>query len=165
MRIGALVVIIAMCPLFCCAQGYLASIQKMPDGSIRLVQSNDQQRVIPAENEQTDVSDVRLSADRRFAGWFVLRDECCQSYPIPMELRLFDGHTTRSVSDGLMQYRWCFIRGRDEVAVASGRTHGDSGETRTRYNVHTGKKLAEWLWNSNVKTPAWSSCLGTISYK
>jgi hypothetical protein len=137
----------------------LAKVFVGPDGLAHIVGAAGRDQTFTRETGQVSVADLRLSDDRRAAGWRVEELNCCTSYPIPLRLAVYRDRRKQIISPGLMIYDWVFVASGREVALSSGVVHGATERTLDLYGVRSGRRLAHWTGVATAKPPAWASGL------
>jgi hypothetical protein len=130
------------------------------DQLAHVVDSSGKDVAVPKEKEQVDVSEPKLSPDKRTAGWLVHQDNCCTSYSIPTGLAVYrDGKVRQLLGDGLMIYDWCFVGQGEQIAMATGTVHGQTDQHLLLYETSTGKQLKEWNGPEDATPPEWAKGL------
>jgi hypothetical protein len=111
---------------------------------------------ISPEKDQVAADPPVIGPDHEIVGWTVQVPNCCTSYPIPVALVLLKcGRVIQHIADGLMVYKWSFLRNGQEVAVSSGTVHGMQGIHLSLYNALTGKLLKTWDGDETDTPPRW----------
>jgi len=103
----------------------LVKIYVGPDGLAHVVDGQGKDVAIQKEKTQVAVSAPKLTPDKQSAGWLILQDNCCTSYPIPTSLAIYTAKKTRLVGNGLMVYDWCFVGEGSYVALSRHRSRND----------------------------------------
>lgn len=134
-------------------------IYKGKDGLVHLVIQNGRVQVMPKLPQQVQVQSLKISPDRRVAGWLVDYPNCCTSYPVPQRLVLVSGRIQRSVRTGQIFWDWCFVKRGKEVAVALGPTHGTDIPELRLFETKTGKLLANVYAGKSCDIPSWAACI------
>jgi hypothetical protein len=109
---------------------------------------------------QRAFSNPLISPDRRMAGWLVEYDNCCTSYPLPLELRLYQpGKPVRAIpSCESSIWGWDFEAGGKQIAMYSNFPHGDNQGCFEVFDAITGRSLRRWEggWaDEAVERPEW----------
>jgi hypothetical protein len=79
------------------------------EGLVHVVDKSGRDVAIHKERDQVAVSVLRLSPDKRTAGWLIEQENCCTSYPIPTRLAIYMAGKRRFLGDGQMIFDWCFV--------------------------------------------------------
>lgn len=111
------------------------------------------------ESEQVAVSELKLSPDKRTAGWRIEKDNCCTSYPIPTRLALYRDGKKIVISDGWVIYDWTFVKDGAQVALSTGTVHFFEGRHLLLFDTLTGKRLQEWSGSADDQAPDWAKDL------
>ena len=89
-------------------------------------------------------SNVQLAEDRQTLGWTIDVENCCTSYPIPLNLVVFRGkQILHTFSLGQMIWGWKFVQGGKKLEIVSGTVHGSDVGDYQLYDVKTGKLISE----------------------
>ncbi len=79
----------------------IASVDVDSNGVIQVVTTGGEQLNPPTEPDQISLASPKLAEDERTAGWLVNDENCCTSYPIPLELAIYrDGKITHRFRPG-----------------------------------------------------------------
>jgi hypothetical protein len=114
------------------------------DGLAHVVEGKGKDAAIPKEKIQVAVSAPKLAPDKRTAGWLILQENCCTSYPIPTSVAIHTAKKTRLLGDGLMVYDWCFVGEGLQVALSTGTVHGMTSRHLLLYDSRSALLLEEW---------------------
>ena len=123
------------------------------DGKVSVLYSKHPLKEIPAEEGQVGCENVRIALDRRTVAWSVLIENCCTSYPVPVEIVVYRDSKKILISPGQMVWEWRFIGRGERIAVLSGPVHGWANSA-SLYASRTGKRLQSW--DGNGASPAWA---------
>jgi hypothetical protein len=112
---------------------------------------------VPKEKEQVDYTALRISGDRRAAGWLVESDFCCTSYPISLMLAVYrpGKPLARFTGDGRAIFEWRFAAGDRQVGFYQDYLHGNPGEHYQLRDIESGRLMGEWHGGITAKTPQW----------
>src|SRR5437763_13068330 len=111
---------------------------------------------ISPEKDQVGADPPVIAPDHEIVGWTVQVPNCCTSYPIPIALVLFKcGKVIQRIADGMMVYKWSFLKNGQQVAVSTGTVHGMQGIHLSLYNTLTGKLLKRWHGDETDIPPRW----------
>jgi hypothetical protein len=110
---------------------------------------------IPKEKAQVAVSAPKLAPDKQSAGWLILQDNCCTSYPIPTSVAIYTAKKTRLLGDGQMVYDWCFVGEESQVALSTGTVHGMTSRHLLLYSL-SGMLMEEWNEEMGEALPTWA---------
>lgn len=129
------------------------------DGLAHLVDVSGKDTAMPKEKDQVEVSEPRLSTDRRTAAWLVHQDNCCTSYTIPTRLAVYHGGKKRILGDGLMIYDWCFVADDSQIAMSTGTVHFTDSRHLLLFDIRSGHRLQEWTGAPDQTPPSWAKDL------
>ena len=130
------------------------------DGLAHVVDSAGKDMAVAKEADQAEVSDPKLSPDKQAAGWLMHQDNLGPSYSIPIGLVVYRvGKKRLLLGDGLMIYGWCFVGQGEQIAIATGRVHGQTDQHLLLYETSTGKQLKEWNGPEDAIPPEWAKGL------
>lgn len=122
----------------------LTKVYVSSDGLAHVVDGQGKDVAIPKEKTQVAVSEPKLAPDKQSAGWLILQDNCCTSYPIPTSVAVYTAKKTRLLGDGLMVYDWCFVGEGSQVALSTGTVHGMTSRHLSLYHSRSGILLEVW---------------------
>jgi hypothetical protein len=157
-RAWLLAVALVALPAF--AATHYRAARVLPDGRLRLTTSDGTTVFAPRDTQGEDqpqaaFAQVRIAPDHATVGWLALYPSCCQSYPIPLELKLFrDGRIVRTLTGADMPiWHWRFVdRGR-AVAFVQRPTHGAAPDHYELHDVASGRLVAEFDHDEGDTTP------------
>jgi hypothetical protein len=130
------------------------------DGLAHVVDSSGKDEAVPKEKEQAEISDLKLSPDKRAAGWLMHQGNLGESYTIPVGLVVYRVEKKRLLlGDELMVYGWCFVGQGEQVAMSTGTVHGQTDQHLLLYDTSTGKQLKEWNGPEGATPPEWAKGL------
>ncbi len=114
----------------------------------------------PTGRKQKSLSLPALADDRQTVGWLANYDSCCQSYPIPRQLVIWQaGRIVRRIDAAAMIWRWRFYHQGKEVGFSDGPTHGtDLPYSYKLYAVATGKLIGD-IDGHATNLPQWAVML------
>lgn len=124
------------------------------NGRAHLLYRNGAARTPASEPKQVGCEDISIAGDQQTAGWSVLVENCCTSYPIPTSLVLYRNRKKTVISPGLMIWQWHFVGNGDRVAVLQGPVHGWASSADL-YDARSGKLLSSWEGGSSA--PEWAN--------
>ena len=137
----------------------LVKVYVGPDGLAHVVDGQGKDVAIPKEKTQVAVSAPKLAPDKQSAGWLILQENCCTSYPIPTSVAIYAVKKTRLFGDGLMVYDWCFVGEGSQVALSTGTVHGMTSRHLSLYDSHSGMLLEVWNEETGEILPTWAKDL------
>ena len=123
------------------------------DGKAHLEYAGGATRVVAPEEKQVGCDHVSVAVDGRTAGWSVLVENCCTSYPIPTAVVLYRNGKKTVITTGQMISQWRFVGRGERVAVLSGPVHGYASEALL-VDRSSGKRLQSW--NGQGTVPDWA---------
>ena len=123
------------------------------DGKVAVLYSKRAPKKIPAEEGQVGCENVRIALDKRTVAWSVLIENCCTSYPVPVEIAVYRDSRKILISPGQMVWEWRFIGRGDRIAVLSGPVHGWANSA-SLYATRTGKLVQSW--DGSGASPEWA---------
>ena len=127
------------------------------EGVAHVVESDGADHPQPKEKDQVTCSLPKVADDKRTAGWLVDVPNCCTSYPISLELLLYQpGKPVQRLGDGMLIADWHFLDGGKRVAFSTNTVHGDLAPYYELREVDTGKLLSHWKGHLNAKSPKWA---------
>jgi hypothetical protein len=129
------------------------------DGLANVVDGKGKDVAIPKEKTQVAISAPKLAPDKQSAGWLILRENCCTSYPIPTSVAIHTAKKTRLLGDGLMVYDWCFVGEGSQVARSTGTVHGMTSRHLSLYDSRSGMLLEVWNEEMGEALPTWAKDL------
>jgi hypothetical protein len=131
------------------------------DKRVHITYSGGKEFIAPRETDQIDCTSPKIAADKRTAGWLVLKHpDCCVNYPIPLSLVIYrNRNVVERISGEPLIWDWRFLKGGSEVAVAIGPQHGETGVHFELHDVRSGRLLDEWGGHTKESPPAWISGL------
>jgi hypothetical protein len=129
------------------------------DGLAHVVDGKGKDAAIPKEKTQVAVSAPKLAPDKQTAGWLILQENCCTSYPIPTSVAIYTAKKTRLLGDGLMVYDWCFVGEGLQVALSTGTVHGMTSRHLLLYDSRSALLLEEWNEEMGEALPTWATDL------
>lgn len=129
------------------------------DGLAHVVDGQGKDVAIKKEKTQVAVSTPKLAPDKQSAGWLILQENCCTSYPIPISVAIYTAKKTRLLGDGLMVYDWCFVGEGSQVALSTGTVHGMTSRHLSLYDSRSGMLLEVWNEEMGGALPTWAKDL------
>jgi hypothetical protein len=129
------------------------------DGLAHVVDGQGKDVAIPKEKTQVAVSEPKLAPDKQSAGWLILQDNCCTSYPIPTSVAIYTAKKTRLLGDGLMVYDWCFVGEGSQVALSTGTVHGMTSRHLLLFDSRSAMLMEEWNEVMGEAPPTWAKDL------
>jgi hypothetical protein len=112
-------------------------------GTVHVVEHSGSDKSIPKEKDQVGASMLKITVEKKTAGWTAEYANCCTSYPIPMTLVIYhDGRIRHRLHDGMMIYDWKFWAHGRQIAFCTGTTHGRSTGHCELHDVESGRTLA-----------------------
>jgi hypothetical protein len=137
----------------------------LPDGRLRLTTTTGAITWAPRDTRgenapQAGFEEARVAPDHATVGWLALYPGCCQSYPIPLELKVFrDGRVIRSLTGADMPiWHWRFVDHGRFVAFVQRPTHGAAPDHYELRDIASGRLLAEFDHDEgdNAPLPKWA---------
>ena len=132
----------------------------LPDGRLRLTTTDGATLFAPLDTggegeSQAAFAEARIASDRTTVGWLALYPGCCQSYPVPLELKLFrDGRVVRALTGaGMPIWHWRFADHGRSVAFVQRPTHGAAPDHYELHDVASGRLLAQFDHDEGDRTP------------
>ena len=115
----------------------------------------------PKEKEQVGCSHLKISSDKKAAGWLVDSDFCCTSYPLQFMLVVYKpGIPPRHFTgDGRAIFGWTFLGGGRQVAFYQDFPHGVPMGHAELHDVDTDRLTGKWDEDSTPKPPSWAQGL------
>jgi hypothetical protein len=114
-------------------------------GRVHIRLANGVEKLIRLEKGQVGSDGIQIAADGSAVGWLVEVPNCCTSYPIPLEIRIYFVHgTRRQFGDGMMVCEWKFMDGGRRVAYNTDTVHGNFEPQCLLVYTATGKTLQHW---------------------
>jgi hypothetical protein len=141
------------------APGTLDKIYVGRDGLAHVVDASGKDTAMSKEKDQVEVSQPKLSTDRRTAAWLVHQDNCCTSYTIPTRLAVYHGGKKRILGDGLMIYDWCFVADDSHIAMSTGTVHFMQSRHLLLFDIPSARRLQEWTGAQDETPPSWAKNL------
>jgi len=131
--------------------------------ALHILLNNGEDLLAPASKDrisgegQVGVESPLISEDRRVVGWLAEYDECCQSYPISLELVVYrPGKPLREFTgDGRGIFEWHLLDEGMQAAFYQDFTHGNSVPHYELRDIETGKLIDQWDGDGDRKSPAW----------
>lgn len=124
------------------------------DGAVHLAFTDGTSRNIAKDADQAGCEDVQISADHHAAGWRVLEENCCTSYPVATGVKVLRDGMTRLFQVDQSLWAWRFAQQDTAVAILSGPTHGNAGAA-VLFRLNDGTQIARWTGRG--KAPAWAA--------
>jgi hypothetical protein len=138
------------------------SVSVDDNGRLHILFDNGQEVALPVEKGQTSFSDPAVSPDGRTVGWIVMMREesdVSSSDEFAAELVLYQqGHIVRRFTSYQTFWGWQFRNGGQQVAYATGPTHGGASECLLR-DIGSGRVVARWMVTESSPPPAWAKDL------
>jgi hypothetical protein len=127
------------------------------EGVVHVVEDGGTDRAQSKEKDQVSCSQPKISDDKRTAGWLVDFPNCCTSYPISLQLLLYQpGKLVQHLGDGMLIADWHFLDGGKQVAFSTNTVHGDMAPHYELHDVDSGRLLSHWNGHLNAKSPKWT---------
>lgn len=123
-------------------------------GNAQRIYADGKTKQQPKESGQVGCDHVVIADDRQTAGWSVLIDSCCTSYPIPLSVVVINHGRKRVFWPEQTVWEWTFVSGGRKLALLSGPVHGGAANA-ILYDVRSGRRLT--TWNGGGHPPTWAS--------
>lgn len=109
-------------------------------------------------------SGIQLADDGRTLGWTVDVENCCTSYPIPLEVVVFRGGNVLHSFQERVAWKWMFLPGSKQIAIVWGATHGPEVGDYQLYDIASGELQAEVFGDEDIQrlkpdAPDWAKAL------
>jgi hypothetical protein len=109
-------------------------------------------------------SGVQLADDGRTLGWTVDVENCCTSYPIPLEVAVFRAGKVLHSFHERVAWKWMFLPGSKQIAIVWGATHGPEVGDYQLYDIASGRLRAEVFGDEDIQrlkpdAPEWAKAL------
>jgi hypothetical protein len=142
------------------AQTAIGRVYADTGNQVHVVTANGREFVVPRDLNQAGVDGIKISDDRRVAGWLVLYRQPYTGSPIAGKLAIWrDGHVVRTFKTPQTFWSWSFASS-GQIAYHTGPTHGEQNSHCELHDVKTGRTLARWEGDlSDPNRPAWTKTL------
>ena len=127
------------------ADTYVGATVDSAAGLLRIERAKGKPIVFELDSAQVEFHSIAISADRRSVGWLAVFPNCCTSYPIPLQLKVYsDGRIRAFEGWGLPVWRWMFVDGGRRVAFEQEPVHGGIGVHYELRDVATGRLVGQY---------------------
>jgi len=138
---------------------------KIDRGQLHII-TTDQKEILPPKRSyklgdeilnQVGFMDAVISDDKTTVGWLALYPNCCTSYPIPLELIIFNNGKIMRVfiGTGLPIWKWKFENKGTQVAFEQETVHGSGGIHYELREIKTGLLIDSLDGDPHPKSPKW----------
>jgi hypothetical protein len=159
-RVTALFLIVLFDSGIAVAQTSIARVYADGEYRVHILAPSGREFVVRRKLNQSGVDAIKISDDRRTAGWLVLYRQPFTGSPIAAELAVWrDGHVVRTFKIPQTFWSWTFDA-TGPIAYHVGPTHGEPTSRCELHDVKTGRMVAKWDGDlSDPNRPAWAKRL------